>query len=169
MGERIVARREALGRDTVYGILDGDFIKDCIIPINKPRRWDADHGRIHFGWRWERKEIENYLLDPLVIERALGNSIINMKDYTQELKHASETISIYQAARTALASNRRRLSNLSSAFGLERGKEKHLFPEKLDEISCVDGICETIDYYTATQGIQKDIVLKSFTQYKQEC
>lgn len=78
MGDRIITWREARAKgnslDICCGILDGDFISDWEIPKNEPRRWESIDKKIHFGWRWERKEIENYLIDPVVVEKSLGNN-----------------------------------------------------------------------------------------------
>ncbi len=37
LGERIKARREAMGRATVFGILDGDFVVSWQGPADRPR------------------------------------------------------------------------------------------------------------------------------------
>src|SRR5437773_741494 len=63
MGDRIKARRDSLGHQTVYGLLDGDFVRDWNAPIRRPKDWIVDSGQTFLGWRWERKEIENYLID----------------------------------------------------------------------------------------------------------
>jgi hypothetical protein len=39
MGARIVARREASGRDDVFGILDGDYVRVWKQPVNQPVEW----------------------------------------------------------------------------------------------------------------------------------
>ncbi|MCX6579102.1 MAG: hypothetical protein NT166_02840 [Candidatus Aminicenantes bacterium] len=173
MGERIKAWREVRekgnNRDICCGILDGDFSAEWKNPANEPRRWESDDKKIHFGWRWERKEIENYLIDPVVVEKALGKRSPQIDTYTQTLKVARDSIAIYQAARTALGTHRRRFNPLYSAFGKECGREKHPFPAALDEESCINGIRENIRKYGETQIINEKNVLHSFESFKSEC
>ena len=86
MGSRIIARREAVGRDDVYGILDGDFVNVWKQPLDQPVDWKGSDGTL-FGWRWERKEIENYLIDPVVVDLALNrpNHAVPIHDYQSAL------------------------------------------------------------------------------------
>ena len=69
MGARIIARRESIGRNEVFGILDGDFVKLGKRRWIGPVEWTGSDGT-RFGWRWERKEIENYLIDQAVVDFA---------------------------------------------------------------------------------------------------
>ena len=73
MGERIKARRESTGRKVVFGMLDGDFVEHWAMPLNRPRPWTIKDSKedVLIGWRWERKEVENYLVDPVIVHRAL--------------------------------------------------------------------------------------------------
>ncbi len=73
MGERIKARREILGGNVVFGLLDGDFQVNWELPQNRPRDWIVrkNKTKVLLGWRWERKEIENYLIDPVVVQLSL--------------------------------------------------------------------------------------------------
>jgi hypothetical protein len=170
MGDRIKVQREVEEKGNICcGILDGDFIAKWEIPKNEPRQWMSSEEKIHFGWRWERKEIENYLIDPKVVEKSLGRMTPHMDTYKEALELARSSIAIYQAARTALSVHRPRFNPLSSAFGKECGKEKHLFPAVLDEESCIKGILENIDKYRKTQSIDEKNVLESFESYKSEC
>ena len=75
MGSRIIARREVIGQDSVLGILDGDFIDKWTLPVDRPVDWKSEDDIVFFGWRWERKEIENYLIDPAVVEFSLGQTL----------------------------------------------------------------------------------------------
>ncbi len=57
------------------GLKDGDFDRDWQAPSDQPRPWTKQLGsrRVErIGWTWARKEIENYLIDPEVVARALG-------------------------------------------------------------------------------------------------
>ncbi|MCX7044150.1 MAG: hypothetical protein NTX50_01520 [Candidatus Sumerlaeota bacterium] len=170
MGDRVLARRDAdpPNANAVWGILDGDFIKDWAIPTNRPRPWHSSEGH-DFGWRWERKEIENYLIDPDVVQNALPLNALNVAAYKRALEAARDSLCLYQAARTALSANRRRFRDLESSFGKEKGKQNHRFPERLDEASCLAGIREAVAYHQTAQIVQPENVIDSFQRYKGEC
>ncbi|MBF0609834.1 MAG: hypothetical protein G8345_00525 [Magnetococcales bacterium] len=168
MGDRVMARQEVLGEGSVAGLLDRDFINPWQPPQYIPKPWTISGGHHRLGWYWERKEIENYLLDPLLIEK-LFNGIIDMDEYIKILNHARDTIANYQAARIALSANRLRFSPLPSSFGSKRGSDKHLFPDALDINSCQAGIEQTIQAYDGSQTISLEQVLKTFTEVLPEC
>jgi hypothetical protein len=167
MGERIKARREVLG-ETVYGVLDRDFVKNWSDPHNMPVVWESGDKSIMFGWYWERKEIENYLIDPIVVEKAMGVDGPDMQAYKSALEEARKNIAVYQAARTALSTSRIRFTDLPSAFGKKRGKEKHLFPDNTDENNCERGIEEVVAKHQLGQSVKREAVIDSFQNYLQE-
>ncbi len=169
MGAKVLARRDALGQNSVYGILDGDFVADWIAPSNHPKEWKTCDETLPFGWRWERKEIENYLIDPIVVEKALGETMPDIHQYRAGLELAKESITIYQAARTALSAHRIRLKPLPSAFGPERGREKHPFPDTLDKVSCTQGIQTIIEQHQESQLVSLEEVNNSFEILLPEC
>ncbi|WP_130471653.1 hypothetical protein [Candidatus Magnetaquicoccus inordinatus] len=168
MGGKIIDKRLENIKD-VYGILDGDFAADWQPPTGKLHTWQAKDGT-HFGWRWERTEIENYLLDPDIVGKALGDLAPNYNSYVQALAAARDRIAIYQAARTALRSNRPKYHQpLASCFGRARGREKYCFPDALDEGSCLDGLKKNVAQYTGANLVQESVVLNSFTCFLSEC
>lgn len=170
MGDRIIARREILGNDTVYGILDRDFAKEWHPPKNQPCKWESRDHQTWFGWRWERNEIENYLLDPDIVSKALSNSSLNMSDYQNALEQARDKISIYQASRIALSISRKRFNPLASSFGTPKGKnEQHLFPDRLDEPACIEGIKNAIQDHQQNQIVSENDVIQAFERYKPDC
>lgn len=118
MGNRIKARREVNGTGAVFGLLDGDFRADWQPPQGKPVLWNGhdDNVAIHFGWRWERKEIENYLIDPQIVTTLLGAALPDHQAYRQAVEAARDTLSFYQAARWALSMHRPRFMPLSNEF-----------------------------------------------------
>lgn len=160
MGARILARRQAMNRNTVFGILDGDFLKDWHSPAGAPRDWHADQTRL--GWRWERKEIENYILDPEVVSRVIDESELPSGRYRDMLGQAASTISTYQAARTALSKCRRRFQDLPSAFGATRGLDDLPYPKELDEASCRAQIEKCATDHQRQQEISPAKVLSEF-------
>ncbi|MBD3266272.1 hypothetical protein GF373_06340 [bacterium] len=169
MGDRIISRRETLGADAVFGILDGDFIEKWTHPKKKPSPWTSKDEKISFGWRWERKEIENYLIDPDIVEKALSNASFDKRYYISALEKARDNISFYQAARIALNTSRKRFQPLSSSFGAKRGQENHPFPDELDESSCINGIKSVIQSHQQDQWVSEQEAIESYQQYKPEC
>jgi len=166
MGSRIIARREALGRNTVFGLLDGDFVEDWPQLMDRPRAWRSSDGQIDFGWRWERKEIENYLLDPAVAVPALGllndTAMPAGNVYQASLEEARDQLGRYQAVRTALATSRVRFVDLPSSFGRKRGSQRYLFPDSLDEQSCREGLRATVTAHAKSQSVKCDAVEQKF-------
>jgi hypothetical protein len=72
--EKVLSDRIINPRLAGLGDRDFLFFKDnqlCVdfIPDETPFDW-FDNGQ-WVGWLWERKEIENYLLDPIIIEYSL--------------------------------------------------------------------------------------------------
>ncbi|MBF0134473.1 MAG: hypothetical protein HQL75_18035 [Magnetococcales bacterium] len=167
MGSKIMAKRYVQG-NVVAGILDGDFLKDWENPTGKPRVWQSGNG-LHFGWCWERKEIENYLLEPGIVAKSLGDQAPDKDLYLQALEAARDRIADYQAARTALSANRKRFKNLPSSFGPERGKEKHPFPDALDERHCREGIHAAVANHQEDQRIQASDVINAYERFLPEC
>jgi hypothetical protein len=81
-----VRRREINPR--VYGLQDRDFVADWKIPNHQPKEWIHKATHQLMGWYWERKEIENYLVDPIVVSNALGNQ--KPPNYEKILENAAE-------------------------------------------------------------------------------
>lgn len=152
MGNVIKGGREAIGREVIFGILDGDFPKKWDRPTGAPRRWIASDD-IALGWRWERTEIENYLIDPVVVDKALGKAAPQPANYTGALESARDRLMFYQAARAALSDRRRRFSPLSCSFGRERGREDHPLPDDMTEAACRVGINQCVLHYNAGQSV----------------
>lgn len=165
MGNVIKGGRAARGQDVVFGILDGDFPEQWDRPTGEPRQWISSD-RIVFGWRWERTEIENYLIDPVVVEKALGKDAPPHDKYTGALESARERLKYYQAARAALSDRRRRFSPLSCSFGRGRGREKHPLPDDMNEATCREGINECVLRYNTKQSVTVEEVNAAFDVLK---
>ena len=82
------------------------------------------------------KEIENYLIDPIVVARALGAKAPPSDVYKETLDRAAREISDYTAARRALSLCRLKVKQLQNKWGTPRGHDRHLFPENLARSSC---------------------------------
>ena len=142
MKHRIDTVRKILNQP-VFAILDRDFPQNWESPKNRPIVWlgTENNNETLFGWFWERKEPENYLLDPIVIRSILGNGNFDENGYGTALKAARDAIGFYQAARIALSVlGRSGQYYVPSTFGAERGSDEHYrFPDdgSLKETACL--------------------------------
>lgn len=91
---------------SVCGICDGDFPRS-------PHEWRPDTSAqpwtetrqgttVQLGWRWRRKEIENYLLDPNVLARTYAWSSEQRATYETHLNRVLDALGPPTAARSAL-------------------------------------------------------------------
>jgi len=150
--KRIQIRRETV--PNTYCIVDRDFASVWQTPINKPHYWQG------LGWHWDRKEVENYLLDPVVVQKALGaNAPAN---YQTLLENAADLIAKYQAARTALASYQNPRAWLNTKFGKSRGQHNYIFPDAFDDNTCQSGIKNNVKNYLSRQTITINEVLNRY-------
>jgi len=169
MGDRVITRRKDLQRNSICGILDGDFTNEWSGQRNEPVEWRSNDGAIFFGWRWERKEIENYLIDPIIVERVFPRSLLNIDAYLGALESARNQIACYQAARTALSTHRVRVKPLCNYFGRPRGRKNHPFPNVFDESHCQSEIRSVVSQYSYSQSVGADAVIASYQIYLNEC
>lgn len=134
-----------------FALLDGDFRYPPSPSSPTPEPWfGAD--RVHLGWRWSRKEVENYLLDPAVVERTLPNVAKHGGRYREALARACSAVARYQAARMALSSVRPRPNTLTNQWGQAHGRSSYLFP---DETERTEEACRT-----QIQGLMAALVAK---------
>ena len=161
LGAMILAQREARNTASIAGILDRDFDASLDVPNNQPRNWQSNDGQIIFGWRWERCEIENYLVDPSVVQQAIPSRFPDADEYTQALNRAVLRISTYSAARTALSISRRRFTPLKNCWGRESNL-KHQFPDNTTDQDCIDGIGIALSEYQDCVGVTNDEVVHQF-------
>lgn len=164
MGTRVMALREARPGARIAALLDGDFQQDWFAASAAPRPWESDDGNLVFGWRWARKEIENYLIDPIIVAKSLGRRAVGDDGYRALLDEGVEHIAIYQAARTALSNCRRRFQDLPSGWGRPRGKERHPFPDSLDLAACTTQLRDVALKHAAEQIVSTDDVVRRFTE-----
>ncbi len=93
----------AIARDPAARALrDGDFPDDPAgwRPHVGIGRWEE--GGVLLGWRWRRKEIENYLVDPEVLARTFGWDTPRRMAYDAVLHQALAACAERTAARLAL-------------------------------------------------------------------
>lgn len=171
MRHRIEVLRQVLNQ-AVYSILDRDFVMQWTQPINQSVVWEVaqNNEQIQLGWFWERKEIENYLIDPDVVGRVFVKNI-EMNLYQSALEEAREKIAIYQAARMTLSTiGRTGQYYLTTSMGAVRGNNGYLFPTEssLDKDSCYQWICKTCDEYGKRHYARKEKFSELFEKYKTE-
>ncbi len=99
---RAIAReeQERTGEQVQY-LRDRDFDFEPSGSGASPVRLDS------WGWCWARHEIENYLLDPAVVVRAIPE--MEMHAYVAALKSVARAVAPYQAARWAIGLARKAL------------------------------------------------------------
>lgn len=136
--------------NTVFAVRDRDFPKEWNVPDGTVLDWITPDHRSqmkHWGWIWPRKEIENYLIDPIIVQKALDvhrqrktmTGEFDINDYRAELERARDSLATYQAARIALTVAGKPFY-LRTRFGTPRGRNKYHFPVNRDEQSCEHGI-----------------------------
>lgn len=163
LGTRILAHRELLPDGKIAGILDGDFVENWEGPNPAPRSWITG-GAVVLGWRWQRKEIENFLVDPAVVSRCLGEAAPNLDNYREVLEDAANAIANYQAARTALSVSRRRFQELPSCWGPEDAFDRQPFPQDLSDRGCRDALRVSVQAHAAGQAVTIDEVNMRYEQ-----
>jgi hypothetical protein len=145
--KRIDLARQIYGTESVYVIRDRDFPEKWTGASQKVLDWiTPDHLGVmkQWGWIWARREIENYLIDPIIVQKSLDVlmqqkisdvSAFNLEEYISAVNSARDSIMIYQAARIALT-QAGKPCYLRTNFGKARGKYNYHFPQKRDMLSC---------------------------------
>ncbi|MDR2643693.1 MAG: hypothetical protein LBC74_12965, partial [Planctomycetaceae bacterium] len=112
--KRVDLARQIYGTKSVYAIRDRDFPEKWTGASQKVLDWiTPDHLGVmkQWGWIWARREIENYLIDPVIVRKSLDVlmqqkisvvSHFNLEEYISAINSARDSIMIYQAARIAL-------------------------------------------------------------------
>jgi hypothetical protein len=138
MDTRIIVTRRISTTATVMGLRDADFDGEWNSPRNVPAIWSKsiDGQPVQLGWRWARKEIENYLIDPTVVSKALGSKAPPPDKYSEILEQAATELSDYTAARVALSLSRITLKQFPNRWGKPRGGDSYPFPDELSSSSC---------------------------------
>jgi hypothetical protein len=141
------------------GLVDRDF--DCDPPAVCQQSLPYFHKNSQVGWSWERKEIENYLLDPTVVQQALGNKRFTAADYQSALDRAIEKLRIYTAARTALT-----CYSFKNFWGdsVQDFAADYRIPSDLSQATCTTKIEEIVRQSSKERIVQPADVLAKFQQ-----
>lgn len=161
LGTIILAQREAKNTPSIAGIIDRDFDASLDVPNSQPRVWQSNDNQTIFGWRWERCEIENYLIDPDVVRQAIPSRFPGISEFTQVLDQAAFGIHIYSAARAALSISRKRFTPLKNCWGRESNLN-HQFPNNTTLSDCIEGITTVLSEYHDCVGVTHEEVVHQF-------
>jgi len=158
-----------------YAILDRDFSKEWQKTKPLLNNWTVmeNNQEVLYGWYWQRKEIENYLLDPDVARKALGQARLPWNEYQTELNNVRDKVMVYQAARITLSVlGRTGQYYVKSSFGNERGSDdQYKFPNdvQLTEESCTQWIEDICEEYQQRHAGRLAQAKQLFKRYREEC
>lgn len=137
-------------------LVDRDF--DCRDRPQSDAPVQCWYEQVWVGWAWERKEIENYLIDPVVVQQALGKKAPPPDEYKSALDEAANRISAYSAARTALA-----CEGFKNFWGEEVGNSRYCFPPQLGKDYCQGRIAEIVRDYRKDRLVSEADVQNKFS------
>ncbi|WP_437296681.1 hypothetical protein [Sorangium sp. So ce426] len=148
----------------VCGLVDGDFPRDPDAWTETtdpgPRRWTMRdrQKQIVLGWTWGRKEVENYLVDPEVLARALRWTPETKKRYLAQIERVFDTLGHVTAARIALTCCAPRRNRINTEVPLAATKEK-----------LAQELHERADAYTEGARLDRDKLLQVFERHVPDC
>ncbi|HBE19130.1 MAG TPA: hypothetical protein DEG17_07030 [Cyanobacteria bacterium UBA11149] len=154
------------------GIRDRDFDdEEDSPPINIPRTWSGvwQNKTVQLGWLWERREIENYIIDPDVVRIALGSKAPSPSEYIAALNGAANLITDYSAARIALSQSRIKKPEQLRNYWTGKSGGQHPFPDSFTEADCEAGIRASVRDYGNIQSVTEADVLHKFQQILPTC
>ncbi|MBD2387537.1 DUF4435 domain-containing protein [Cylindrospermum sp. FACHB-282] len=156
--EKIIPDRVVISN--LAGIVDRDFDNYEFIPTDSPLPYNYEG--VQVGWKWQRKEIENYLIDPVVVQRTVRNKLPSMDSYREALDASVKQIAVYTAARFAL--NYFGFPNswgeaIKNVFG-----SQHPFPRGKNKEACQIKIREIVQSKKGERIVTADAVLEKFEE-----
>jgi hypothetical protein len=175
LAQRILGAKDVRTSSTVAGLRDRDFDNDDNQPTATPRDWYITEAgtRVALGWYWERKEIENYLIDPKVVKKALGGDAPPMEQYRAALTASAQKIGAYTAARITLSLYlSHRPSPPYNFWGDEREKNAgYRFPKDkgLTEVNCKAELNSIIRQYEQRLASPKKNPIEEFERLLPTC
>ena len=175
LAQRILGAKDVRTGSTVAGLRDRDFDNDDSSPTATPRDWYITEAatQVALGWHWERKEIENYLIDPKVVKKALGNDAPPIEQYRTALQASAQKIGAYTAARITLSLYlSHRPSPPYNSWGDERDKkEGYRFPKDkgLTEVNCKAELNSIIRQYEQRLASPKKNPIEEFERLLPTC
>ncbi len=169
MHERIQLLRKEAGQ-RCFGLCDRDFDHELDTPGETPKTWKVNQNgtMVHIGWKPERKEIENYLIDARVVARALEarNKPLDLPRYQAALEAAARSLSFYTAARVVLDVSRKDFRYPDTHWRDEdQGNSGWQVPSTRDKQSCLDKLRGLI----ARPANAHEQIEERYEQYVEEC
>lgn len=144
----------------VCGLSDGDFPRkpETWTPPTDagPRVWKLQDAML--GWMWQRKEVENYFIDPDVLQRALRWDAAKRTAYVTQLERLLDALGHATAARIALTACAPRKLRLDTAVPLDATEDK--LREHLRERARV---------YNDGAGLDVAKLIEAFERHAPEC
>ena len=155
--EVVIADRKI--QPSLAGLVDRDF--DCVESEIAQQPIPLFDSNIHIGWSWERKEIENYLLDPAIVAKTcIPKYEFTLGDYQRVLQQAADSLKFYTAARTALS-----CSGFTNRWGTSVGNifsANYSFPGNLSRQACLTKIEEIVNQRKGDRIITAAAVVEKF-------
>jgi hypothetical protein len=127
------------------------FLRDDS-PGNEPTRMQNFRGNDLRGYRWRRHELENYLIDPVLVEVALG---VARPETEAAIQGAAEKVRNYEAARWVLGQTRAGLPHQGMLATRYAGTGDYQLPGDLGEV----GMCDWLKNQTAPIREQTAVLL----------
>ncbi len=145
-GKRTIKPQAERDRDPKHAGINAGYLRDRDFDFIPPESAemptiDAESKGTPYGWRLNRHELENYLIDPLVLNSALG---IDRNYWEEQLVQAAIAIKNYQVARSTIGYVR---SQLPPYYKLETTPKKVnelRLPDDLSEESCFQWCHESV-------------------------
>ncbi len=134
-------RQGPVGVSTCY-VRDRDFDFDPPVDSSQPTVDSRQETGGVLGWRWSRHELENYLLEPRLVEAATGWSAA---DFERELLAAARNLQHYNAARWAVGIARRSLPPFNDlpTRPAELTNEVKTSSQTARKLPALPGLCST--------------------------
>lgn len=120
---------------------DRDFDFDPPVDMSTPTI-DSEESGTPFGWRWARHEIENYLIDPALVQEATGWRLVEFADL---IRRVAGMIRFYEAARWTVGVVRRDLPPNYQLTTRLPGMNEIELPASLDESSVFTWASDSIN------------------------
>jgi hypothetical protein len=163
----IVRRELDEGKSGIAYLRDRDF--DTEPPASTTGAVDVDRSikGVVLGYRWERTELENYLLEPPLVTAALR---LDLAEFSAEMTKAAATLHVYTAGRWTLGQLRARTRGITSVRTRPDSLSGKAFPlpKSFAEADVVSWLNTTITRVSGAVAKEFDVpaIRSQFESYK---
>lgn len=158
----VVNLRASSKTSSVCGLADGDFPRKPgeWTPAPPCREWhvSTQKGQTMIGWMWRRKEIENYLVDPEVVGRALRWDTPKKEAYAAGLERVFDALAYATAARIALTEHAPTRTRMETAMRIDAG-----------DAAAEQALRDGADDYNRGARIDVEALIESYRKWRVEC